>query len=138
MSTEQDDHNENLKQVKEKYKILIVEDNPVIGVFLKQTMVDAGYRYTLRPTGKCAFDEWQTGGYDLVLLDFNLPDMTGLAVCASIRQRETISKKRTPIVMHTTQGREFIGLADIDGFLQKPASAAEIDDMIFWLLNKEV
>lgn len=81
--------------------ILVVDDEPQIRRVLLAVLVNAGYEVVEAKNGEEAIENLMRECPDLVLLDANLPDMSGLEVCARIR----LSFKR-PIIMLTVRSSE--------------------------------
>lgn len=111
------------------YKILVVDDNlkniQVIGNILR----DAGYKVGYAMDGKQAIEVLhQSEGYDLVLLDINMPDMDGFEVCRAIRCDEKI--KELPIIFLTAYSEvESIVKGFATGaqdYITKPFNASEL------------
>ena len=67
-------------------RVLIVEDESLIRWSLRQKFEERGYHVVEAETGQAALDVFQDGLFDLVLLDYKLPDITGLDVLHGIRQ----------------------------------------------------
>jgi DNA-binding response OmpR family regulator len=82
-------------------KLLMVEDDPVIGKGLKLSLELEGYQVAWAQNMKDAEVALQPG-VDLVLLDLGLPDGSGLDLCKKIRS----SGNLTPVVILTAQGDE--------------------------------
>jgi DNA-binding response OmpR family regulator len=80
-------------------KILVVEDNPKHASFLSRALAAQGYEAELSGAGADAIRLATRKTYDLVLLDWNLPGLDGLAVCRLLRQ----SGRTVPIVMLTVR-----------------------------------
>ena len=83
-------------------RILLVEDlednRDVIALFLK----DTPYQVDMAENGAIALQKFQTGRYDLVLMDMQMPVMDGLEATAAIRAWERVQQRRpTPIVALT-------------------------------------
>ena len=67
-------------------KLLIVEDEPKTGQFLRQGMTEAGLAADLATNGLDGRDLALAGGYDLIILDVMLPGLDGWQVLRSLRQ----------------------------------------------------
>ena len=83
-------------------RILLVEDlednRDVVALFLK----DTPYQIDMAENGAVALQKFQTGRYDLVLMDMQMPVMDGLTATAAIREWERAQQRRpTPIVALT-------------------------------------
>lgn len=61
----------------QKKRILYVEDEPDVAGAVKFILDHEGYKVDIAEYGKKGVDMSKQGSYDLILLDFNLPDMTG-------------------------------------------------------------
>ena len=111
-------------------QILIVEDEEGIVQFLKQGLEEENYQVSSANNGFDGLTLFQNQKFDLVLLDWMLPKMTGLEVCQKIR--ETNSK--TPIIFLTAKDtvQETVeGLkAGANDYIKKPFSFDELVERI--------
>ena len=111
-------------------RILIVEDEEGIVQFLKQGLEEENYKVSAAPNGLEGLTLFQNEKFDLVLLDWMLPKMTGLEVCQKIR--ETNSK--TPIIFLTAKDtvQETVeGLkTGANDYIKKPFSFDELVERI--------
>ncbi len=111
-------------------RILIVEDEEGIVKFLIQGLEEENYQVSAANNGLEGWTLFQNKRFDLVLLDWMLPKMTGLEVCKKIR--ETNSK--TPIIFLTAKDtvQETIeGLkAGANDYIKKPFSFDELVERI--------
>jgi DNA-binding response OmpR family regulator len=107
-------------------KILIVEDEPGISQFLKQGLEEENYQVTIAVDGKEGLKLAQNMPFDLLLLDWMLPKMTGLEVCTEFRKRD----KTTPIIFLTAKDtipETIAGLkAGANDYIKKPFSFEEL------------
>ena len=78
-------------------RVLIVEDEALIRWSLRQKFEERGYRVTEAETGQAATAAFEEGLFDLVMLDYKLPDTTGLDVLRSLRQAD----QDTVVIMMT-------------------------------------
>ena len=69
-------------------RVLIVEDESLIRWSLRQKFEERGYRVTEAENGKAAIEAIEGGRFDLVMLDFRLPDMTGVDILRVIREAD--------------------------------------------------
>jgi len=67
-------------------RVLIVEDEHAIRWMLRQKFEERGYEVAEVETGAAALGTLGDGAFDLALLDYRLPDMTGLEVLRRLRQ----------------------------------------------------
>lgn len=68
-------------------KILVVEDDAGLQEYLKELLLDNGYSVEVASDGVTALNLLKKMQPDLVLLDLNLPNVTGEAVCMEIRKK---------------------------------------------------
>lgn len=110
--------------------ILIVEDEAGIVQFIQQGLEEEGYKITSASDGLMGFQLTQKENFDLILLDWMLPKMTGLELCKAIR----LKNNRTPIIFLTAKDtiQETIeGLkAGANDYIKKPFSFDELVERI--------
>lgn len=110
--------------------ILIVEDELGIIQFLQQGLEEEGYTVTSASDGLQGFDLFQKNNFDLILLDWMLPKITGLELCKAIRIKDSV----TPIIFLTAKDtiQETIeGLkAGANDYIKKPFSFDELIERI--------
>ncbi|BBP76235.1 DNA-binding response regulator [Pseudomonas gingeri NCPPB 3146 = LMG 5327] len=107
-------------------RILLVEDDPMIGEVIQGALKDAGYAADWVNNGLTALATLDTQHYDLVLLDLGLPGKDGLAVLDSIRSADNA----VPLLIITARDSLDQRLRGLDGgaddFLLKPFEMAEL------------
>ncbi|OAB29492.1 DNA-binding response regulator, OmpR family, contains REC and winged-helix (wHTH) domain [Flavobacterium fryxellicola] len=110
--------------------ILIVEDEAGIVQFIQQGLEEEGYTITSASDGLMGFQLTQKENFDLILLDWMLPKMTGLELCKAIR----LKNSSTPIIFLTAKDtiQETIeGLkAGANDYIKKPFSFDELVERI--------
>lgn len=110
--------------------ILIVEDEVGIVQFLKQGLEEEGYKITCATNGLQGFELIQKEKFDLILLDWMLPKMTGLELCKAVRLKDN----STPIIFLTakdTLQETLEGLkAGANDYIKKPFSFDELAERI--------
>jgi CheY-like chemotaxis protein len=92
-----------------------------------------GHRITLATNGVEALEQWRQGDFDLILMDVQMPEMTGLEAAIQIRREEAIGA-HVPIVAMTasamSEERDRCLAAGMDDFISKPVSYKVIEEMI--------
>ncbi|MDI1316578.1 response regulator transcription factor [Flavobacterium sp.] len=110
--------------------ILIVEDEEGILQFLKQGLEEENYQISAVNNGLEGYTLSQKEKFDLILLDWMLPKMTGLEVCQKIRETDT----KTPIIFLTAKDtvQETVeGLkTGANDYIKKPFSFDELLERI--------
>jgi len=105
-------------------RILIADDNAVNQMILSRILEKHGHTVATALNGREAVDAVQTGAFDLVMMDVQMPVMDGVAATAEIRRRERTTGSHLPIIAVTAdamQGdRERYLAADMDGYISKP------------------
>jgi signal transduction histidine kinase/ActR/RegA family two-component response regulator len=116
-------------------RLLAAEDNPTNQQVLAAVMESLGIDIDIVADGRQAVDAWMVGGYDLVLMDIQMPVMDGIDAAREIRTVELAEKrKRTPIVALTAnalthQIDEYMA-AGMDGHVAKPIEIAKLYEAI--------
>jgi two-component system copper resistance phosphate regulon response regulator CusR len=107
-------------------KMLIVEDEPKTGEYLRQGLNEAGFVADLAANGSDGLHLALHGEYDLVILDVMLPELDGWQVLASLRRRGL----EMPVLFLTARDQvedRVKGLElGADDYLVKPFSFAEL------------
>ncbi len=83
-------------------RVLVAEDNETNRLVISTLLGQLGMQVHLAANGAEAVEAWAVGGWDLVLLDIQMPVMDGLEAVGAIRRREAAAgSPRTPIVALT-------------------------------------
>ena len=112
-------------------RVLVAEDNLVNQRLATRLLEKRGHRVVLAASGRQALEVLETGPFDLVLMDVQMPEMDGLEATAEIRKRETSTGEDQPIIAltaHAMKGdQERCLAAGMDGYLSKPIRPQELD-----------
>ncbi|MEK7479014.1 MAG: response regulator [Patescibacteria group bacterium] len=88
-------------------KILIVEDEPLLGNLLRQRLEKEGFSVTLARDGEEAFGLLRAGNLpNLILLDIILPKLSGFDLMQKINEEPVLLDARLPIVIISNLGQE--------------------------------
>ena len=119
-----------------KEKILIVEDNPLNMRLIEMTLRPKGYRLLGATDGEKALDMAVRENPDLIIMDIQLPKVSGLEVTKRLRQMPAFN--HIPIIAvtaHAMKGDEAkIIDAGCDAYLPKPINTRQLPVVITELL----
>jgi two-component system phosphate regulon response regulator PhoB len=109
-------------------RVLIVDDDPDIQRLVSYNLSQAGFQVTTASSGRTALDTVQKHPPDLIILDIMMPDIDGMEVCRTLRQRE--NSRRIPIIMLTARADEIDRVVGFelgaDDYVMKPFSPREL------------
>jgi DNA-binding response OmpR family regulator len=109
-------------------RVLIVDDDPDIQRLVSYNLLQAGFAVSTADSGRAALESLQQQRPDLIILDLMLPDIDGMEVCRTLRQRETAV--RTPIIILSARGEEKDRVSGFesgaDDYVVKPFSPTEL------------
>ncbi len=118
--------------------ILIIEDETAQAQILKYNLESAGFETLLADTGGSGIASARAELPDLVLLDWMLPDMSGIEVCKTLKTDD--DTKTIPIIMLTARGDEDDKVRGLtvgaDDYVVKPHSIKELIARIKAALRK--
>ena len=124
----------------ETFRVLVAEDNPVNQRIAQQMLRKRKLSVTLADDGRQAVDAFQSGRFDLVLMDVQMPEMNGFEAVAAIRALEHAQgRPHTPIVAVTAHAmvgdRERCLEAGMDAYLAKPLRRQLLFELVDELLG---
>jgi two-component system OmpR family response regulator len=106
-------------------RVLVVEDNQLVAQALQRGL-KSNYAVDVANTAKEGLNQAESTAYDLILLDLNLPDMSGKEVCQSLRKSDITA----PILILTASVsvNDKVALLDAgaDDYITKPFSLEEV------------
>jgi len=111
-------------------RILIVEDETGISGFLKQGLEEESFIVDISDNGKKGLEMALTSKYDLLLLDWMLPGLSGIEICRQFRKED----KETPVIFLTakdTVDETIFGLqSGANDYIKKPFHFEELLERI--------
>ena len=118
--------------------IYIVEDEPAQVEMLSYNLAKEGFRTEIAENGERALLLVEETVPDLIILDWMMPDVSGIEVCRRLRAKA--ETKRIPIIMLTARGEETDRIRGLetgaDDYVVKPYSPAEMVARIRALLRR--
>lgn len=112
-----------------RLKILIAEDEAINQKVLRKMLLEQGHSVDCANNGSEALEMYRRNSYDVILLDIQMPEMSGIEVMKCIRKLET-PLTRTPILALTAYAlygdrERFLSLG-MDGYVSKPVVMKEL------------
>ncbi|WEK55017.1 MAG: response regulator [Candidatus Cohnella colombiensis] len=118
-------------------KILIVDDEEILRMLIADTLEDLDVQIDVAEDGKVALRKLEETNYDLMLLDYMMPELTGMEVLEQLPQ---LKKDRMPILMLTAKAQESDRKKAMDAgvrsFLPKPFSPLELLRVVEEILSE--
>ncbi|MBE1295169.1 MAG: response regulator [Rhodobacteraceae bacterium] len=116
-------------------RILVAEDNEINQAVFDSQLELLGHSSVIVRDGKECLEAWETGNFDLVLTDCQMPVMDGFELTRRLRQAEASEgRPRTPVIAVTANALE--GEADrclaagMDDYLSKPVTIASLEKIL--------
>jgi len=121
-------------------RVLVVEDDPtnraLLHLALRRQKIDADTAIH----GREALEKWANGGYDLIIMDIQMPVMDGIAATKAIREQEQIRGGHIPILAMTAHAyptdEEWCLSEGMDGYLPKPVNLTEVIQVVRKMINE--
>jgi PAS domain S-box-containing protein len=123
-----------------KLNILIADDIPQNRELLSILLRRDGHHIEMAENGLVVLEKFKNGGFDLAILDVQMPEMDGLTAAKKIREIEKLNHlPRTPLIALTAsvleEDRLAVKEADMDGFATKPIDIAALNNEISHVIS---
>lgn len=119
-------------------KILIIEDDPSLVELMSYNLKAEGYAVDVEMDGEEGLLSAQTNHPDLILLDWMLPNLSGIEICRRIRREK--STQNIPVIMLTARSEENDRIRGLetgaDDYVSKPFSPKELNARIKAILRR--
>lgn len=114
-------------------KILVVDDFSTMRRIVKNLLRDLGFTNTAEADdGSTAWPMLQSGDYDFLVTDWNMPGMTGIELLKKVRADDRL--KNLPVLMVTAEAKRdqivAAAQAGVNGYVVKPFTAAALKEKI--------
>ncbi len=123
---------EAIERVKSQGMVLVADDDPEFSASIREVLEDRGYRVCLARTGSEALKTVMGGGVDILVLDLQLPVISGLEVYMQLRKRG----RAVPTVVVTghsheqTEAIDTLRAVSSTGILTKPFASTQLFEEI--------
>ncbi|MBN1850527.1 MAG: response regulator [Deltaproteobacteria bacterium] len=124
----------------QEMKVLIVDDMPSMCKFIHKMMRNIGYgkEFVFANSGREALEQLKKQPVDLVLLDYNMPEMSGSEVLNNIRGDR--DHRDTPVIMVTAEAySDFVaevGESEVDAYILKPITMKLLEEKVSFVIDK--
>ncbi|MFC5401432.1 response regulator [Cohnella soli] len=119
-------------------KILIVDDEEILRMLIADTLEDLDVQIDVAEDGKIALEKLGQSEYDLLLLDYMMPELTGMEVLERLPQA---ARDRMPIIMLTAKAQDSDRTkameAGVHRFIPKPFSPLELLQVVEEMLEEQ-
>jgi len=119
----------SLREQRPRLRVLLADDSPTNRQLATRLLELRGHSIVTAEDGKQAFEAWQEGTFDVILMDVQMPEMDGIEATAAIRASES-GGLHIPIVAVTALATEsdknrFL-MAEMDAYISKPFRAEQL------------
>lgn len=125
--------------VQKSLKILVVDDFPTMRRIIKNLLKDLGFENVDEAEdGVMGLEKLRNNNYELVVSDWNMPNMDGLAMLKAIRADPALGK--LPVLMVTAEAKKeniiAAAQAGASGYVVKPFTAAVLEEKLNKIFEK--
>ena len=125
--------------VQKNIKILVVDDFPTMRRIIRNLLKDLGFENVDEAEdGQMGLDKIRNGSFDLIVSDWNMPNMDGLTMLQQIRADPNLSS--LPVLMVTAEAKKenivAAAKAGASGYVVKPFTAAVLEEKLNKIFEK--
>lgn len=120
--------------------VLVAEDNLVNQKLIQRILERDGHQVVMTEDGSACCAAWQSQPFDIVLMDMQMPEMSGLEAAEFIRHKEALTGQRIPIIALTAnttpEDRDACLGSGMDEVLSKPVSISRLRETLEHYTNR--
>jgi len=125
--------------VSKSIKILVVDDFPTMRRIVRNLLKELGFENVDEAEdGQMALDKLNSGAFELVVSDWNMPNLDGLSMLKHIRANPALA--RLPVLMVTAEAKKeniiAAAQAGASGYVVKPFTAATLEEKLNKIFEK--
>lgn len=124
----------------EKRRVLVVDDEPAIVKMLSKWLEHAGFEVLVATNGQDGLTKARLGHPEVILLDLMLPQVSGLEICAALKQDER--HRHIPIIVFTGKGtpmdEQLCREIGADAYINKPQGMKTLIEQVEALLGRVI
>lgn len=133
------DINVESMMVSKSIKILVVDDFPTMRRIVRNLLKELGFENVDEAEdGQMALDKLNSGAFELVVSDWNMPNLDGLSMLKHIRANPALA--RLPVLMVTAEAKKeniiAAAQAGASGYVVKPFTAATLEEKLNKIFEK--
>ncbi len=121
-------------------RILLADDEPMVRELTAMMLTQRGWHTEVAESGRDALKKWESGNFDVILMDLQMPEMDGLEATRAIREREADRSQRASIIALTAHAQREVRdnciEAGMDMVLVKPVKTRDLYAAIESCLRK--
>ncbi len=134
------------KTYKEKFtapeaRVLVVDDTPMNHVVIRELLKHTLLQIESARSGQECLEKQHSKKYDLILLDYRMPNMDGIETLQAMKKDETSVNKDTPVIVLTANAisgaRESFIREGFDDYLSKPIESDKLEETLVKYLPKD-
>jgi DNA-binding response OmpR family regulator len=114
---------------RESMRILIADDEREVVEIMKKFLSRRGFSVDIAFDGKNALESIKANHYDLIFLDENMPELTGLEIVEDVR-KNGFAQKIVMITGYPEIREDFAKLIGVDDYIEKPINLQRIEEVV--------
>lgn len=120
-------------------RILVVDDEEDIRMVVKDVLENSGFSVYTVPGGKEALNVLKKEKFDLVLIDFFMPEMSGRELLKKIREDQNLKQTKCAMITvasFSDHGTDKLEKLDVDDYIKKPFDNDDLIKRVNKILSK--